>query len=454
MSVYKTILFDVHQHPSHYNSSLKLARLLKNDGHKVLFLGTERFKEIVCEAGFAIINQESMSVENSIQNPDPKNISFIKKLFYFSFFNSQYYLSWKLAINAHHQLLNSLNIDVVFLDEDINHRWLWYKNTSAKVIVFSSKPYTGSDSVIPPFTSYRMPCNTLLDRLITFCHWKSVSFTHHLSNFLLELKTFGRNYFTFSKMHANEISYPFVKNLDTQHVFKWVFRDYNKIILMPEELEFPRKLPTNIQYVGQYADIDRAPKVKDLRYISVLNQYELTKNDSTSLIYCSLGTLTYMDLKASVKFFRKLVSAASKLPQFTFILSIGQFLSSYKLLPLPTNVFIFPKISQAHILPKCDLMINHGGMNSIMECIRHGVPQLVYPLSLKWDQNGNSARVQYHKLGLRGKLRNELVNDIIAKINFIVKNKNFYKEKLTKLNEAIDKRYTDKEVISIINSLM
>ena len=45
-------------------------------------------------------------------------------------------------------------------------------------------------------------------------------------------------------------------------------------------------------------------------------------------------------------------------------------------------------------------MINHGGINSVRECIYFGVPQLAFPLF--FDQFGAAARVDYHGLGLVG----------------------------------------------------
>jgi zeaxanthin glucosyltransferase len=48
------------------------------------------------------------------------------------------------------------------------------------------------------------------------------------------------------------------------------------------------------------------------------------------------------------------------------------------------------------------MVINHGGMNTIYECIMAEKPMIVFPLSLKTDQNGNAARVVFHEIGVRG----------------------------------------------------
>src|SRR6185312_13746791 len=68
------------------------------------------------------------------------------------------------------------------------------------------------------------------------------------------------------------------------------------------------------------------------------------------------------------------------------------------------------------VLSRADVFITHGGINSVHDAIRHKVPMIVYPLDPTYDQNGNSSRVVYHKLGLRGDLDKDSVNDIREKI--------------------------------------
>ena len=38
------------------------------------------------------------------------------------------------------------------------------------------------------------------------------------------------------------------------------------------------------------------------------------------------------------------------------------------------------------LLRHCDMVINHGGINTIVECIMAEKPMVVFPLSLQWDQ--------------------------------------------------------------------
>ena len=73
--------------------------------------------------------------------------------------------------------------------------------------------------------------------------------------------------------------------------------------------------------------------------------------------------------------------------------------------PSPKNVSIFRRVPQLRVLEASDLMVMHGGTNSISECITAGVPMPAYPGSV--DQPGNAARLVYHGMGLMGRMAKE-----------------------------------------------
>ena len=64
-----------------------------------------------------------------------------------------------------------------------------------------------------------------------------------------------------------------------------------------------------------------------------------------------------------------------------------------------TNIFEF--LPQLDILQFSDLMITHGGLSSVKECMDAKVKMLVVPINTKIDQPGNAARVEANGLGKR-----------------------------------------------------
>jgi zeaxanthin glucosyltransferase len=60
----------------------------------------------------------------------------------------------------------------------------------------------------------------------------------------------------------------------------------------------------------------------------------------------------------------------------------------------------FPWVPQIPLLERTAVMVTHGGLGTVKECIVRGVPMLVRPVAR--DQLENARRVVHHGLGLAG----------------------------------------------------
>jgi UDP:flavonoid glycosyltransferase YjiC (YdhE family) len=132
------------------------------------------------------------------------------------------------------------------------------------------------------------------------------------------------------------------------------------------------------------------------------------------------------------------------------IISVGNYVDFNPLKKKNENIHVFKKVDQKKILEVCDLMINHGGINSVLECIYNEIPQLIYPLNYWYDQYGNAARVKYHKVGEVGRIRVDNERKIYSRIVSMLHNKS-YKINLRKLKNVI---LDDDKSIEIASSFL
>ena len=135
-----------------------------------------------------------------------------------------------------------------------------------------------------------------------------------------------------------------------------------------------------------------------------------------------------------VAFLRRVISTFANRAGYSLIVSAGDGLLASQLQPPGiSNVLVTPYVPQMEVLQRCAAMITHGGANSIKECILSGVPMVVYPL--RADQPGNSARVVYHGLGLRGSVRRDRVDTILRKVEQVIGDHAFH-ERLERMRRA------------------
>jgi MGT family glycosyltransferase len=109
------------------------------------------------------------------------------------------------------------------------------------------------------------------------------------------------------------------------------------------------------------------------------------------LIYLSLGSLG----SADVGLMQRLVDLLGA-TDHRVIVSKGPLADQITLHPNMTGEGFLP---QPAILPMVDLVITHGGNNTVVESFHHGKPMIVLPLF--WDQVDNAQRVHETGFGRR-----------------------------------------------------
>lgn len=70
------------------------------------------------------------------------------------------------------------------------------------------------------------------------------------------------------------------------------------------------------------------------------------------------------------------------------------------------------------LLKRASVMITHGGLGTVKECIVTGVPMIAFPFA--YDQRGNSARIVHHGIGARGDRRKATAASVAALLDRVV----------------------------------
>ncbi|AQA03675.1 glycosyl transferase [Mycobacterium sp. MS1601] len=113
--------------------------------------------------------------------------------------------------------------------------------------------------------------------------------------------------------------------------------------------------------------------------------------EGSALIYLSLGSLGGAD----VELMQRLVDVLGT-TRHRFIVSMGPQASR---ITLTDNMVGAQMLPQTKVIPQVDLVISHGGNNTVTETLHFGKPLIVLPLF--WDQYENAQRIDELGFGVR-----------------------------------------------------
>jgi len=112
------------------------------------------------------------------------------------------------------------------------------------------------------------------------------------------------------------------------------------------------------------------------------------------LIYASMGTI----LNGRLDVFRTIVAAVAKHKGLQLVLSVGDQVDPEQIGPVPSNAIIVKRAPQLELLKQSSVCITHAGLNTVLESLAQGVPQVAIPVT--FDQPGVAARIADKKTGV------------------------------------------------------
>jgi zeaxanthin glucosyltransferase len=112
------------------------------------------------------------------------------------------------------------------------------------------------------------------------------------------------------------------------------------------------------------------------------------------LIYASMGTV----LNGNLDVFQTIVTALAKYDDLQLILSVGDQVDPQRIVSPPRNAIIVPRAPQLDLLKLASVCITHAGLNTVLESLAQGVPQVAIPVT--FDQPSVAARIAYRQTGV------------------------------------------------------
>jgi len=202
-----------------------------------------------------------------------------------------------------------------------------------------------------------------------------------------------------------------------------VFSKLAYITQVPKELDFENPLlPPQFHYTGPFHDGKGRFKL----------DFPWDRLTGEPLIYASMGTL--MNGRADV--FNTIVAGVAKHKDTQLVLSIGDQLDPKQIGPVPANAIIVNQAPQLEVLKRTSVCITHAGLNTVLESLAQGVPQVGIPIA--FDQPGVATRIAAKKTGVTMPFE-KLTSDHLSTLLGEVLNNPVYRENARKLQDIISK---------------
>lgn len=423
------ILFSMHGEAGHHLGTFRLARALVSRGHRVTYLGLPRVRQLVEDQGFAFIEfaGDLFATPGDGQEPPAADALFRR------------YTS-AIVDGSLDGCLLSARPDLLLCDS-----FLWYVALRAlrlgiPTIQISTSLFLFDNARIPPAVTSLRPGQGLLSALRITLAWK-----------LMHLR------YLVTKRLASRLVGAYRAPLRMHHLtdtFLWVARQSGvrlrrnvtylqdeigphlilpELVLCPAAFQLPGPRAKQRRHCGDFIDFQRQEPALPF------------DPSGRTIVLCSLGTSAGAYRQAR-RFFAAVAEASALAPEWFFVLHIsdpaliGAFASS-------ANLLVVPWISQLTLLRHAAVMVHHGGLNSIMECVQNDVPMVILPCAR--DQPGNAVRAAHHQLALTADVRSitadrlrRLIGDALADVRL--------KRGLRRMKEQIERERGLQQAVAFI----
>lgn len=214
-----TIIFDIFPSVGHQQASYKLAKLLQENGNKVIYIGKHKY-----------LNKLPNQFERQYIQPH--------------LFKAIFYYSYKIP-----------------------------------VISIQTAPASNMNINIPPFNSPYIPSNSTYSKYRIKYLWMRHLFGKQIRNKLNFLLFLGEDHLSEVKKLAKEMNFPLKQYIDFNHYKgygEFGLKNIPQLLLSPKDFDFPYELKNNQYAIGPLYSVIKEEPI-DNRYLKVLKYLLIEK---------------------------------------------------------------------------------------------------------------------------------------------------------------------------------
>jgi zeaxanthin glucosyltransferase len=337
----------------HLNSLLALSRRLVARGHRVTFFQRPELEARVRESGieFSAIGTARAHVGRSNAKPGVVDLVYRMK---------RITDEMGIFLKDAPDVISRSRIDALIIDE--------ITLSGPTLAQLLNLPYIFVSTSVPHNFGWGVP------RSLSQCD-NPVSVFGRLQNSLLQVSVFRMN----GPVRWRLDQYRRKLGLGPIREIQKVFPARAHIATLPECLDFPRSTrPINFYYTGPFVDQDARPPIA----------FPWDRLDGRPLIYVSLGTAR----KIQPSSFRIIAEACEGLG-LQVVMSLGGRRDPEMFADLPGNPVIVREAPQLDLIKIATMVINHAGINTVLETLMEGKPMIAIPIT--HDQPALAARLMW-----------------------------------------------------------
>lgn len=400
----KTILVSMLHEHGHLNPSFKVSRTLKVRGYDVEYLNTLDFEEYIGSQGFGFVPfLPELYQKGWIAERDKLGGLDVRRMITRQFNAVSERLLDPAGLS---KTIKRIAPDLMIID--INHTLIAYVAWRLGIPTLAMNvtlPQT-KDAGVPPLRTGARYYPGLKGRIHAEIEWGKFLVGRKLLALGADLVGLCPPY-ELARRAARRFGYPPAR-LDSKTVYMPRLVGTPELVLCPEGFDFPRPYQPDRHFV-ESVDLDR-----------VEGEFPWGRIDASKLlVFVSMGSQRYQ-LRNVRRFLKIATKALASRPEWQAIVALGRHLAPDEVRDCPPNVVAVKSVPQLAVLKRARLMVTHGGLGSVKECIVHGVPMIVFPLAV--DQHDNAVRVEHHGLGLRGNIRDVSPARLLMLIDALLRN--------------------------------